>query len=362
MYLVDKEFKKLREYYRENYFNEQVSKRIKDKVHQGIKNKEMVPLEKKRSYSITKKLAYSATAFIVLLGLFLGSAFISPTMAEVVSKIPFLNMIFDQKPISQAIMEELEEQGYEITGSGYSVQDKTFFVTVSGSDEYYNQVEGEIEKVTEELISSRGYDDFSVEVEKERTTEPNVNVENNPKYQNGDLVMESLKEVVPKLQQQGYKIQDSYGVFYPSPDSQEIHVTLDIEDTETRTDEIENAILEEIKKLEIQTEVIVKINSINRQEKETEMQWSMNVLPVIFEGMLNKKEYKTKGVGYSYKKGTMNIYITTKVEKSDNEASDLAKKIEKAIQEFLQSDDLKGIVGDTPYKIIVRDKDGKDIK
>ncbi|MDN4494672.1 DUF4030 domain-containing protein [Ureibacillus aquaedulcis] len=359
---MEKELKKLNEYYRENNFNDEIADQIKNKVHQNLDKVDILLLpEKKRSYSIVKRIVQIAAACLVLFGLILGTAFISPAMAEVASKIPFLNMIFTQKPISHLIMEELEEQNYEIAGSGYSVQDKTFDVTVRGSEEYFNQVKGEIEKVTKELISSRGYDDFKVEVERERIIEHNADYDNDRRVRDADLVMEVLGEIVPKLQQQGYKIPTAYGVGYASPDSQEITVTLDIEDKETRTDEIEDAILEEVKKQGIQEEIKVEFHSFNVEAREIEMQWSSEVLPVIFEGMLNKKEYKTKGVGYSYKKGTMNIFITTKVDKTDKEAPELANKIENAIEEFLQSDDLKDIVGDKPYKVVVRDKHSEDI-
>jgi non-homologous end joining protein Ku len=57
----------------------------------------------------------------------------------------------------------------------------------------------------------------------------------------------------------------------------------------------------------------------------------------------------------------MNIVITTTIDDSDNAAPELANKIEIAIDEFLQSDDLREIVGDTPYHVIVKDKDSKDI-
>lgn len=356
---MDKELKKIQEHYRENYFNKEIADQIKEKVHHGMNNIEMIPPEKKRNFSIIKRISYTAAACLLLFGLFLGSAFVSPAMAEVAAKIPFLNMIFEQKPIDQVIMKELEERGYKISGAGYSVPDKKFHVTVRGSEEYYNQVNGEIETITKELISSRGYDDFKLDVEKESTE--SIMIEQNERDKNIELVMAVLSKVSFELRQQGYKIYESFGAGYHGPESEEIIVSLEVEDTENRTDEIENAILEEVRNKGIQTEVIVELNLINVQAKETEMQWSIEVLPVIFEGMLNKKEYKTKGVGYSYKKGIMTIHITTTVEKSDKEAPVLAKKIENAIEDFLQSAELKDIVGDTPYKIIVEDKNHEEI-
>nr|WP_245347915.1 DUF4030 domain-containing protein [Oceanobacillus polygoni] len=138
-------------------------------------------------------------------------------------------------------------------------------------------------------------------------------------------------------------------------------LTLAIEDTEKRTDEIERAIIEGAKKQNIKRDVTINFQPISDQKWEIESEWASNVIPVILEGMLNKKEYKTNLVTHSYEKDTMNIFVTTTIDMSDNEAPELANKIELTIQEFLESDELKDIVGDTPFKVVVRDKYSRSI-
>lgn len=358
---MERELKKVHEHYRKNYFNKKIADRIKSRVQHDIRNIDMLQPVKKQRKGIAKTIANVTAACLVLFGLFIGTAFVSPAIAEVASKIPFLNKVFEQKPISESIMEKLQEKGYEIYGAGYSVQGKTYHVTVKGSEEYYNEVKAEIRRITENIISSRGYDDFKVEVGQERAVDPAVELANDPKYRDSELAFEVLKEVVPKMQHQGYKIHN-YSGGYTGPDAKVIRLNLDIEDTEKRTVEIEKAILEGIKTQDIKKEVTIKFHPFNLKEKEIEKKWTSDVLPVIWEGMLSKREYKTKGVGYSYKKGIMNIYITITIDESDSEAPELVNRIETVIHEFLQSDDLKDIVGDTPYKIVVRDKNEKDIK
>ncbi|RDU36649.1 hypothetical protein DRW41_11355 [Neobacillus piezotolerans] len=352
---MEKELKNVYEHYRKHYINDQITTRIQNKVHQEIENDNMSQFKKQRP-GFVKKLSYASAFCVVVIGLFIGSAFFSPAMAEVASIIPFLSKIFEQKPISEMVRDSLMDKGYKVSGVGYSVHGKIFHVTVDGPEDYYNQVNGEIKKITEEVIASSGYDDFKVEVGQERRIEH----KDDPRNRDVELVLDVVNEIVPKLQQQGYKIH-TYGSGYPGPDAKMISVHLDIEDTEKRSDDIERAILEGIQKLDIKKEVTVKFYKFNVLKREIENKWASKVLPVIGEGLLGKKEYKTKGFGYSYKKGIMNIYISTKIEKSDSEAPELASKIETEIREFLQSEDLKDIVADTPYKIIVRDKGGKDI-
>ncbi|WP_059172317.1 DUF4030 domain-containing protein [Bacillus sp. FJAT-27445] len=352
---MKKALEKVYEHYRKHYINDQITERIKNKVLDEMENGNPTQFKKQRP-SFAKKLSYASAFCVVVIGLFIGTAFFSPAMAEVASKIPFLSKVFEQKPINEVVRESLMEKGYKVSGVGYSVPGKIYHVTVDGPGDYYNQVKKEIEKITDEVITSRGYDDFKVEVGQEQRIEH----KDDPRNRDGELLFDVVNEIVPKLQHQGYKIHN-YGSGYTDPDGKMMIITLYIEDTEKRTAEIEQAVLEGIQKLDIKNEVTVKFNKFNVLKREIENKWASKVLPVIGEGMLGKKEYKTKGIGYSYKKGIMNIYITTKLDKSDSEAPELANKIETEIQEFLQSDDLKDIVADTPYKIVVRDKGGKDI-
>lgn len=318
-------------------------------------NNAMILPPKKRRHSKVKKISYITAACVVLFGLFIGSTFVSPAMAEIASKIPYLNKIFEQDPIDEVIRDELKDKGYDISGIGYRVQEKIHFVTVMGSEEYYNQVRDDIKEIAEDIISSKGYNDLKFEVVKDDSA--NDLEDREDLY----LLLDVLEEVVPKLQKQGYKILGNIGVSHNSPDARDIWLDLDIADTEERTDEIERAINESAKKQNINRYVTINFHPNNVQKWEIEKKWNSDVLPAISEGMLSRKEYKTNYVEHSYKKDTMNIIITTTIDKSDNEALELANKIEITIHEFLQSDDLKDIVGDTPYKVVVQDKYNRDI-
>ncbi|WP_096274317.1 DUF4030 domain-containing protein [Paucisalibacillus globulus] len=360
---MKKKSKKIYEYYRENYFNDEIANRIKENVQETIRNSELDGPMKKQKLSVARKFIYATAACLVLFGLFVGSAFVSPAMAEVASKIPFLSKIFEQEPIHEVLTKELNNKGYDIAGTGYTVQGKTYHITVAGSEEYYNQVKDDIKRLAEEVITARGYDSFKVDVNMVRKLESDAdfNPENDPKYQQSQLVNEVLNKVIPYLQQEGYNI-DTYGISFPSPDSEELRLDLEIEDTEKRTEEIEAAIVEEIEKEGLAVDYTIKFHPFNVQEREIDQKWTTEILPVIWEGILSNKEFKTEGVGYSYKDGTMNLYFKTSIDKSDNDALELANRIETAIDDFLQSDELKELVGDTPYKVVVRDEDGKEIK
>jgi hypothetical protein len=357
--MMEKELKKANEHYRDKYFNDEIGERIKQKVRQQMNESEKVielyQVEKKRKWSVGRKIAVGCASCVALFGLFLGSAFVSPAMAEVASNIPFLNSIFHSKPVDQVLYEELKSKGYKIQGIGYTVKDKKYSVSLDGSEEYVNKVKKNVEKIMNDVISSRGYDDYTIEVS--AAPKP-VAAQADSKEQLSDAAMKVIEEVSAKLKQQNYSI-ESYGTGYDSPDSDNLSIDVTIADTENRRDDIKKAIEEALQAKNIKV-AEVKFYTVNLKEQAIEGQWTSKVLPVIWEGLGNKKEYKTRGFGYSFKHGKFTIIIKTTAEGAA--AAELAPKINAAVKDFLNSDDLKSIVNNQPYEVVVEDKSGKNIQ
>ncbi|MFS0667729.1 DUF4179 domain-containing protein [Peribacillus frigoritolerans] len=96
-----------------------------EKLESQERNKNPILPTRIRKVSLIRKLAYSGIALIILLGLFISSAFVSPAMAKVASKIPYLGQIFENKNnIVLLISEELRAKGYKKTGVGVSFPKK----------------------------------------------------------------------------------------------------------------------------------------------------------------------------------------------------------------------------------------------
>ncbi|MGG1689030.1 DUF4179 domain-containing protein [Heyndrickxia ginsengihumi] len=73
---------------------------------------EMIPNKKKTSI---KRWIYGSLVVIVMLCLFISSAFVLPTMAQVVSKIPYLNKIFvSNDNFLTDISDTLDKNGYPV--------------------------------------------------------------------------------------------------------------------------------------------------------------------------------------------------------------------------------------------------------
>jgi len=126
---------------------------------------------KKQKSKRKKVIVTWITAAILMIILFTSSGLVSPTMAKMISSIPYLGSVFQSKSIMTVIYEELEDKGYEIEGIGirYDPQ-KMIMINIKGTD-YYKEVKDEVKKIAKNKLNEKGYDAYSVEVDvfKERT-------------------------------------------------------------------------------------------------------------------------------------------------------------------------------------------------
>jgi hypothetical protein len=307
---------------------------------------------KKKKWSLRKKIIYFSGAAVLLFGLFIGSAFISPTMAEVASKIPYLNQLFVSKPIIDVISEELRRK-YNIDGVGIQlIPKKKVEVAIVGTEEYYNDVKDDVEKTIKDILTSRNYDAFTVNVYKQN---PYRGIENPKQLEFDRQSGELMDAIYEELEKYDFTVL-SVGV---RNNDKEKLVELDVPNTEPRVDEIKKVVQSVIEEKNIGA-FSIKVYKIDMEKREQEARWR-TVIQTIAEGLMSQKEYKVKGVGYSNHPSPMTITIKTTVSSSAPEARELGNKIEKMVVDFINSTEAKKAVKDDPYKIIVYSKDKKEL-
>ncbi|EDL65641.1 DUF4030 domain-containing protein [Bacillus sp. SG-1] len=301
---------------------------------------------KRKRWGFAKKTAYSAGAAAALFCMFIGSAFVSPTMADMASKLPLLNQLFESKPVFQIIAEELREE-YEVDAMGMSyTPEKEFTVAVTGSEEYFLSKKGEIEERVEELLAARGYDAFTIKVYQE---EPH---ENTPEQEHQEHLNRTLLNTVHEgLKNYDFEIL-SVGGSYSDERKQ---VGLDIPDTETRTAEIEATVQKLVQDAGMD-KVQVSFQKIDMAKSEQNHRWTP-VITTISEGLMGRKDFHVKKITKSNDKGSMTVFVTLDLPASDSRAKELAAQTEKTVNEFIQSEEAKEAVQDDSYKIVIYSKD-----
>ncbi|ASV70246.1 MULTISPECIES: DUF4030 domain-containing protein [Cytobacillus] len=313
----------------------------KEKLNRAIEKGLKKGKKDRRGFGV--KILYTCSAAILFISLLIGSVFVSPAMARVVSNIPYLSEIFQSKDIVMIITEELEEKGYHTASTGIGYNDKkTVEISLQGSDEYYNEVKDEVAHVVNQILKSRGYDAYSVNVNKSYSGDYVLNDE---EEQEKSLLTESVTD---KLNHSDYKF-DMVQV-----DPTENVMFINIVGSDKYYESIQDTVKEEAKNVAetnhyngYEIKVTRMTTEIKPADKESEL------IATITEGLMSKKEFRVTGVGNSVEK----IFINTSIQSSDPSAKELGLNIEAKINEFLTSEDALSILGDNSYEIIIYSKD-----
>ncbi|WP_158538304.1 DUF4030 domain-containing protein [Falsibacillus pallidus] len=341
---MDRELSEVKKHFEEHYFDEEIARRVKGNVHLKLKS------DKKKDRRFIKRITFISSAAVLLIGLFIGSAFVSPAVEHVAAKIPYLKLIFkSQMSISERIYEELKGAGYDIEGAGVSfVPKKTVSVTVGGTEQYYSSVKGDIEKKTKEILDSWQYDAYKIQVAK-APAETKVD-ERNPSRP--ELAMDAI---VKKLESEKL----SFRTMGTNEKEKEVEIELPDTDSVEQREKIKAAAAEALKENGLE-DIHIKIRLAKMKFVVMEQRWQP-IISAIAEGLMSKSEYKVKGVGYSFHPLPLTITIKTSVDSKSPEANRLAEKIENEVKELIHSDAAKTAVKDDPYRLIIYSKDKKEL-
>ncbi|USK64292.1 DUF4030 domain-containing protein [Peribacillus frigoritolerans] len=324
-----------------------------EKLESQEKNKSPILSTRIRNINLIRKLAYSGIALIILFSLFIGSTFVSPAMAEVVSKIPFLKSIINEKSVGTLINEELRERGYNFSGPIINYPNKTITITVEGTNQYYKSVKGEIEGIVKDVLQSNNYDAYKVKIERYKeyvddfSEEDKKQIEEQRKQNKKDM---ELWKALDKVLEKYHILQ--YGV---NPNKT---IELDIPDTETKTVEIKKEVSEIAQKI-TNEQYTVKIKKIDMGKRDRDKRW-MTISDSITDELIGKKDYKVTLTGYSINPEPR-IDIWTSLKSSDSGSREHGEQMEKVLKEYMNSKEMQPLVKNDSYKINVYSKDKKKI-
>ncbi|WP_445489205.1 DUF4030 domain-containing protein [Niallia sp. 03133] len=331
---------------------------LKNRILMGIENleingsnKNLIKFKNNNKRSLTGRLVYSGIALVLLFSLFIGSAFVSPVMAEVVSKIPYLNKILNSKPITIIIIEKLKNEGYKIAGISGGKEIK---IEVEGSKQYFQDVQKGIENIALQALKANKYDGYAVKVVQSKPNrEEKLSSGTKNLYGEATKVNKTLQDEFVKRNYHDIDIQIEF------LDSGELKIIIGLPNTEKNPDEIKELARNIIAKT-TNKDYKLEFKTFNLKIREQEERWG-GIFNTIIEGLYSKKEYHVKGYSYSANPQPMTLYIKTTISSSNPESKQLGIKIENTIKEFLESEDAKKIIKDDKYKIIVYSKEKQKI-
>ncbi|PFN04607.1 DUF4030 domain-containing protein [Bacillus cereus] len=298
-----------------------------------------------------KRILYAVSAVILLFGLFIGSAFVSPVMADVASNIPYLGRIFESKDIGQVVSEELKDEGYNVGSISVSYNRKpTISIPLNESEEYINQVKGKVEKIVKDTLYARDYDRFEIKIYSNRNVKRNVS---NSSLEISSKTSSLIMDIHKKVEEHGLEFL-TLGV---RPN--EKFVQVDIPSNEERTDELEKIILDVAKGYGMQ-DYTVKFRKVDLKKQAKSQEWKQIIL-VLAEELIGNSKYKVDGISYSDSKEPFTLIITSSLNSSNPEAKNSAKELENMINDLINSDVVNEKIKGEPYDILIKSKDGKKI-
>ncbi|WP_226036287.1 DUF4030 domain-containing protein [Aquibacillus saliphilus] len=328
---------------------------LQDRARLGV-NKAKGEMDRDSFHFIKNKWVVTSSAIVLGFFLLIGSAFISPTMSEILAKVPFLNLI-QSESIVKIVSDELKEQGYQVQGvSDSAYPDKIIYVSIDGTDQYYDDVKDQVKDKTEEILGESNYDAFSVEIEKfkeHRNIEPNLDEKSKQYMEETEVLMEAISE---RLDAEGFEI-TTFGVTHNQFDH---YVQLDIPDNEPRNGELKQLIEEVIGQHDF-GDFEVKLNKYNEERRDLEMAVSSKVIGPLHEALRAREEFHTKGMAYSFHPAPLQIIVKTTVKSTDKDAKEFAADLETTVEKFLATEEIKKVMKDEPYKIIIRSSNQKKL-
>nr|WP_263325197.1 DUF4030 domain-containing protein [Neobacillus sp. Marseille-Q6967] len=333
---------------------QELKKRIlTDIEYLDSKDKKMNPfkLTQRKKISLTGKIAYSCVGFILFLGLFIGSGFVSPVVAEVISKIPYLNQVFKTEPVTTAIMNKLKNNGYKITSLGTT--GKKIEIGIGGSDGYFTDVKKDVKNIALEVLKSRNYDAYTVKVYKDNSTDEKPSQETLMLIEESGEISESLKQAL--------KISDDYSIQVTPTgiSNDELLIYIEIPNTEKNIEAIREIAQNAIKEI---TDKKFKLEflKIDINKREQENRWG-KVVFTIYNGLISKNEYQVKDVYHTAKHQLIIINIETTISSANSNTKQLGMKIENTVEEFLKSEEAREFTKNDEYQISVYSKEKQKI-
>ncbi|TKD71508.1 DUF4030 domain-containing protein [Pseudalkalibacillus hwajinpoensis] len=344
---MDEELKKAKVKYEDQYSDE-ISGKIKDGVITKINNDQHRPRWIKRVY-------YPISIAMIMLILFIGSAFFSPSLAGVVAEFPYLSGFFEEEKSDMEVTKVLEKTLLDIEpnvrglDSDYEVKQIT--VSIIGDESYIQNVKPDIVHEVKEVLTHHNYTGFNIRVERFIPYDDSYNPSEEEKRINKEEDQIS-KELEPLL------LEDKYDVLSYGVDIGLKRVVIDIANSESKDDikEIKSYIKDVLAKYNHEG-LVIEETIIDMEKRDQADRWT-DVISVISDGLEKKSDLNVTEVAYSNNTSSITLYIKTSINSADPEKKDEAKEIVSTIEEFIESEQVALYVQEDPYKLIVEDKDG----
>ncbi|MEI5906075.1 DUF4030 domain-containing protein [Bacillus spongiae] len=263
---------------------------------------------------------------------------------------PYLEEISESKDkVGDIISEELRAKGFNIIGWGVSFPEKEFDIRITGSEKYFDTVKSDIEKTVKDILQSKNYDAYTFKVSRHKESKIEMGKKEENEINEFNIISTAITEELRKLDYNILSLRMGF-------DSKSLIV--EVPDSEGRIDEMKQLINNIVKANNLDP-ISLNIKKVDISRKGLDERWS-EILSVVSEDLLGKKDYKVRMVGYSvHPEPEIQMFIN--LLSRDENAKSFAQQLEKVIDDFLKSEQMKSRVNNVPYDITIYSIDEKII-
>ncbi len=322
---------------------------------------------KKKKWSFGKKVTYLSGAAVIVFCLLIGSSFVSPAMAKVMSNVPLVSEILQSMEQTKNRKERIGNfysKVYETLSNNkhykgvvnvsmsmlFSSEPPEINVWIEDKSSKQELVD-EIEQVINDLANS--YNIGEVEIKVEKKDKEIVDRIEKEKERSGPT-MQLFKISQEVLQPKGYRIR-GIGI-----DGENPSIKIEIDGVDKQFKKEKNAIEKRVQEA-IYSKKHLKYNVKITGPTEAEIRdqdWRPIFRSVREEA--HKKFNKVTGFAYSFYPKPLEIILKTSLSEEDQDKK-VAENIARYARQVIEIKRNKLSVEKIPYKIIIRDKEARDL-
>ncbi|MBM7660361.1 hypothetical protein JOC85_001128 [Bacillus mesophilus] len=270
-----------------------------------------------------------------LLTVFFLSANVSPTVASVIEKIPYLNTMFTHPSMEEKLAAPLLEKGIDLKGINVRAFENDVLVVISGSDDYLKEVKSDVIHTVKEALSVEGHSDYDVTVQ--AFAEPH---------------QELTDEMILELKNQHFNI---ISLYVNTDGNGKEFIQVEVPHTEMQEGLIKEIVLGVAKEHDAEINS-VQVKKIDVAKMQQDNRWAVEIVSPLSEQMKNE-QFKVKSVGYTLDPSPT-LIIQSSVSSSELDSKNYSLELEKRITEMLESDEMKDSLKGDSYKIEIYSKEG----
>lgn len=349
---MDKQLKRVKEHFEIQYYDDEMTNKLKNKVIQEVR--------KKPNRFPKNNITYFSSAAIITIGLLIGSTYFSPTMASVMSNVPYFDEIFlnmqdseDHDRRMQAFYDDVSKkvrdnltEGVIDTSLQTSYINKTPTMALMVEDEKWKkEYEKKFEDIVNTMASRNQIGNYKTEVTVIEPLRTSVSEEEKERMKYVNKVYNIIDSVLTTNQYNNSRIT-------LDPKAETATITVEFKKTDNIMESIGD--LTEKIKYALQKENVHDL--IIQIEKRSDADIRDEEWHPVFTSIMqvsSDKFTEVNGFAYSFHPAPLEVIIKTSLK---NDEKEKAEEINEYVKQIIDVKKKELSLEDIPYKIIVRDK------